>query len=301
MTKKSSLIKNKKFQYRRARIGAALIGLLCVCALSVLLSAQGILEPHPYMERGLIIHQGATATLKSDHARPLAQAIQAINEEYKWDIHYEDPPYQGNHDLADGYNPAYRAAHPGLKPFPGVNGGAFSSTYSEWPDMWTSKTHALQVLTQIVSDYNRSGNPGHFSVRSLSDGSLDVVGDGTHDDSGNVISVTPILDTPISIPLATRSFGGTIFAVMKALSARTGVTANGPAFGPTNFMMGGQYSIGGTTPAPARDFLLQLFAAEKSKFTWTLLYEPPPMPEQFLLGVRPVQRAVYDMFGHRRN
>jgi hypothetical protein len=232
-------------------------------------------------------HNGATATVRADHARPLEQAITAIDEEYGWQVQYEDPPYQGKRDLIDGYNPEYRAAHPGLKFMPVPAGGLFQSTFPEPQNTSTLRTQEEQILDKIVSDYNQSGNPGHFVVRSLPDGAFDVVGDGTHDDNGNLVPVTPILDTPISIPLATHSFGGTIQAIMNALAAKTGVSADGPAFGPTNLMMGGQVSLGGATIAPARDFLMQLLALEKTyNWRWTLLYEPPPMPDQFLLGVR---------------
>jgi hypothetical protein len=280
--------KNFRKLERRLMRWKRLIAALCAVALcGGLCAQQGILEPHKYMPEGIVEHHGATAIVRADNARPLEQAITAMCEEYGWRVHYEDPPYQGKHDLIDGFNPEYRAAHPGIKPMPAPAGGPFQSTYPEPQNTSIQRTQEEQILNKIVMDYNQSGNPGHFVLRSLPDGSFDVLGDGTHDDNGNLVPVTPILDTPISIPLATYSFGGTIQAIMKALAAKTGVSADGPAFGPTNLMMGGQVSLGGATIAPARDFLLQLLALEKAgNLRWTLLYEPPPMPDQFLLGVR---------------
>ena len=71
---------------------------------------QGVLEPHRYMERGVIEHQHGTATVKADCARPLAQAITAVREEYGWAVDYEDPPYHSKYDVMDMTNPSYRAA-----------------------------------------------------------------------------------------------------------------------------------------------------------------------------------------------
>jgi hypothetical protein len=267
-----------------------LVGVVCLLVLSIQLSAQhqqGILEPHEYMPEGLVEHQSGTATVRADHARPLEKAITALNEEYGWSVHYEDPPYQGKRDLIDGINPKYRETHPDIKPMPNPSGGPFASTYPEDAGLRGSRSEEARVLSQIVSDYNTSRNPGHFIVRTLSDDSFDIVGDGTHDDNGNVVLVSPILDTPISLPLATRSFGGTIEAIMNAVTAKTGVKAGGPVFGPSNLLMGGEVSMGSPDIAPARDFLMKLLAQESGGgWRWTLLYEPPPYPTQFLFGIR---------------
>jgi hypothetical protein len=273
-----------------------LLAVLGILLLSIQLCAQhqqGILEPHLYMPEGVVEHQSGTATVRADHARPLEKAITALNEEYGWSVHYEDPPYQGKHDLIDGINPKYRETHPDIKSMPNPSGGRFASTYPEDSSLRRSRSEEAQVLSKIISDYNKSGNPGHFVVRTLSDDSFDVVGDGTHDDNGNVIFVTPILDTPISLPLATRSFGDTIEAIMNAVTAKTGVKAGGPLFGPNNLLIGGQVSTGGPDIAPARDFLMKLLAQESDGgWRWTLLYEPPPYPTQFLFGIRQAAAPV---------
>jgi hypothetical protein len=274
-----------------------LISVLCLLVLSIRLCAQhqqGILEPHLYMPEGVVEHQSGTATVRADHARPLEKAITALNEEYGWSVHYEDPPYQGKHDLIDGINPKYRETHPEVKPMPGPSGGPFSSTFPEDASLRGSRSQEEQVLDQIVSDYNKSGNPGHFIVRTLSDDSFDIVGDGTHDDNGNVLLVPPILDTPISLPLATRSFGDTIEAIMTAVTAKSGLKAGGPLFGPNNLLDGGNVSMGGPDVAPARNFLMKLLAQESGGgWRWTLLYEPPPYPTQFLFGIRLAAPAAH--------
>ncbi len=277
-----------------------LIIILAVSVLSGGLFSQGILEPHAYMPEGIVKHNGGTATVRSDHARPLERAITAVSEEYGWDVHYEDPPYGGKYDLIDLTNPNYRAAHPDAMILPGPAGGPFESTYSEGPNTLQSRDQEELVLRKIVSDYNLSRNPGHFVVRLLSDGSFDVVGDGTHDDNGVEVPVSPILDTPISIPSATRGFGETINAIMNALSVKTGVHTGGVAFGPSNLVAGGHITMGGPGVAPAREFFLQLFSQISSKWKLVLIYEPPPRPAQYVIGLRMLTRAEYDLFGHKR-
>lgn len=269
---------------------------LGVVALCGWLVAQGILEPHAYMRHGLIEHHAGTATVKADYARPLQQAISAVREEYGWVVNYEDPPYQGSHDLIDMTNPNYRTTHPNAKVVLGPAGGPFQSTYPETPKMWSSPAAELNVLEKIVFDYNQSGNPGNFVVRELPDGSFDVVGDSIHDNAGAEVSITPVLDTPIYIPRATRSFGGAITAILNALSSKTGI-GMGEGLMPFNLLPTGHLAIGGSKTS-ARDLLMQVIDSTGSRYVWLFLYEPPE--REYLLGILPVTRAEYDAFGQRR-
>ena len=176
--------------------------------------AQGPSQPHHYMLHPTIEHHAGTATVKADYADPLGDALAAVSKEYGWLVDYEDPPYAGT-DITP-----VPSRGPGVPADQVVAGGAFQSTYTETPNMWSSRDAELDVLEKIVSDYNASGNPGDFTVRTLSDGNYDVVGVSTRDSSGAQVAVKPILDTPISVPSIPRSRAGTFGAILAALPVK---------------------------------------------------------------------------------
>jgi hypothetical protein len=228
----------------------------------------GIYVPHPYMEYAVIEHHGGTATVRADFGRPLYQAMNAVGGEYGWGaISYEDPPYESNYDLQDMTNPVYRAGHPDAPIRRGPAGRAFESTYPEDPHMWSRRDREAEVLTQIITDYNKSGNPGHFVLRALPNGSYAAVGDGIHDANGTVIPVTPFLDTPISLPAGTRSRSETVAAIMKAAGVKRGMTTGGMTMGPQSAYED-QITLGGGPEMAARELLMQVFPGQR----WVTYY-----------------------------
>jgi hypothetical protein len=282
------------------KLSITAIGLTAFCSL---LHSQGIsiYSPHPYMPEGVIQYHDGTETVRCDSPRPLLQAINAVSEEYGWDVNYEDPPYQGKHDVIDMTNPKWRETHPDAPFTPGPAGGPFQSTYPEQAYVEKSLGQEQRVLEKIVSDYNRSGNPGHFVVRVLPDGAFDVVGDGSRDDNGNEVRVTPFWDTPISIPLAPRTFDATLGAIMAALSAKTGIRAGGPGslFGPREDAGGignAGVKVGSFGTTSARDFFVQLIGQSgPTKLRWTLLYEMFPTKNEYDVGITEVRSAKSGM------
>jgi hypothetical protein len=52
-----------------------------------------------FVDAAVIQHNGNTGTLTANFPRPLAQAVEAISQEYGWTIDYEDPPYHSPFDL----------------------------------------------------------------------------------------------------------------------------------------------------------------------------------------------------------
>jgi hypothetical protein len=57
-----------------------------------------------FVDAAVIQHNGNTGTLTANFPRPLAQAVEAISQEYGWTIDYEDPPYHSPFDLVDVWN-----------------------------------------------------------------------------------------------------------------------------------------------------------------------------------------------------
>jgi hypothetical protein len=249
--------------------------------------------PHTHTMRPVIEHHAGSATVKANSARPLDEAVAAVNEEYGWVVDYEDPPYAGT-DLA--LNPSPRA---GVPPYKIVAGGTFQSTYPEAPDMWSSRAAELEVLRKIVADYNASGNPGKFTVLELPDGNFDVVGVATHDHSGAEVATVPPLNTRVSIPIAPRGFDETLRAILEA-AVQTKVFIGGPGVaGGIGSGVRGDIAVGGSN-VPARNLLMQVIRKIGGSWGWGLAYEPMPKQPVYAFGLAPARRAEYDAFGRRR-
>lgn len=263
--------------------------LIVVIACAVAALAQE--NPPHYMDRAEILRHQSSATVQADSARPLLQAVTAVREEYGWVVDYEDPPYSGTFDLT----PDASISRQGKRVFMVPSGGAFSSTYAEAPDMWSSTGEQFQVLEKILSDYNATRNPGKFVLREQVDGSYAVVGDAIENSAGGQIPVRPILDTPISLPRTTRSAAATVDLIQDALTKASGIVV-GAGIGPLNVLSQSQVTVGGNN-VPARDLLLEAIDQIKSvKLVWELLGDS----RSFYLNLLPAERAHYDVFGRRR-
>src|SRR5437870_928199 len=116
-----------------------------------------------FMREGVVIRNGDTATVKANDPRPLAQAIQAVSEEYGWVVDYEDPLYSDS-EVVDAADPKWRASHPEAPMVKGIAGGAFQCDYDERAAL-ASTPGEEATLQKLVAEYNRTANPGKFMVR----------------------------------------------------------------------------------------------------------------------------------------
>lgn len=251
--------------------------------------ARFLRAQRPFAYGGTLLHRKGSATVQATGSRPLDRALEAIRTEYGWLVDYEDPPYQGPYGLGSIPWPA----HPGLKWVVPAS-GSFSSTYPENSKTWSSPAAQQLVLQKILSDYDMSGNPGRFVVRQQSDGSMDVVGVGVRDSSGDITSLTPILDTPISIAAGTRDGMTTLSLIADAVSRASGTEVD--VGSPVNALAEASVTTAGGQ-ASARSLLLQAVDAARVKLVWELRYDP--QTKSYGLSVLLAMRAQYDAFGNR--
>lgn len=263
--------------------------LLLAALLSVLGPSGGLSVEHPFRYGGTIAHHEGSATVEASGARPMDQAVEAVSLEYGWIVDYEDPPYQSNFDVGSIPWPA----HPGLK-WAVPASGTFESTYTEGVDTWSSSAAERNVLEKIVSDYNQSGNPGKFVARELPDGSFDVIGVALRDDRGNITPISPILDTPISLPAGTYGGMTMLSLITRAVSKAAGIEVDAGA--PVNALARSSVTTGGATMS-ARSLLCQTVDAAAVKLVWELRFDP--QTKSYGLAVYPAMRAQYDAFGKR--
>ncbi|MGC1620515.1 MAG: hypothetical protein WA765_18640 [Candidatus Acidiferrum sp.] len=248
-----------------------------------------------YMERAQVRHASNSATVAANSPRPLADAIRALSEEYAWVIDFEDPPYFSNYDLVDDTAPKWRAAHPNEKGVTVIGGGSFETQFTESFDARSSIAEEEHILDTVVSDYNKSGNPGRFAVINEGDGRFAVVGTHVKDDNGKEQAVRSILDTPITVQSETRNVYETVSAILDALTAKSH-TKVGPGTMPLNALLQSRVTVGGQD-IPSRVLLQQALSAAKVKLYWLLYYDSDG--QSYALNVLPLTKAMYDASGKR--
>ncbi len=248
-----------------------------------------------YMENAEIQHLAESMTITANDARPLAQSVKGLSEEFAWVIDFEDPPYYSKYDLADDTAPEWRLAHPAANGVTVIAGGTFRTQFPTTPGAGASLTEEEQILEKVISDYNQSPNPGRFRVNNEGDGRFSIVGTGVKDESGRDQAVTPILDTPISIQEEPRDAYSAIETILNALAAKT-QTKVVPFMMPQNALAQSQVTVGGKN-VPARVLLVQTLAAAKMKLYWRLYYDHDV--KMYGFSLLPLMKANYDASGNR--
>jgi hypothetical protein len=220
---------------------------------------------------------GGIDTLSVEAPRPMATAVQKLNQTYGYRISYEDPRYVYAGDLVQ--MPAARLRVP--------KGGRFTA------EVQPSKG-AEAVLEQTIVAFT-AATPGlRFQLRK--DGAMyHVVPAGARDRNGHQIAQTSILDTAISLPAIERNAYDTIVALCRAISAASGVKVEA---GMTGFEPGASweptYSVGAAAE-PARAVLkraLDEIAKDRSLMTWTLLFGDQTTDNAYALNLFRVTRPV---------
>jgi len=248
-----------------------------------------------YRENADVRHLADSITITANDARPLAQVVTAISEEFAWIIDFEDPPYYSKYDLVDDTAPEWRAAHAVTKGVTVIAGDTFQTQFPKTSDTSASLPEKEHILEKVVSDYNQSTNPGRFIVRNEGEGRFAIVGTHVKDGNGRDQAVSSILDTPISIPEETRDAYATIETILNALTAKSRIKVI-PFTMPQGALAQSQVTVGGQN-VPARVLLLQTLSAAKLKFSWRLYYDNDVRMYGF--NLLPLVLANYDASGNR--
>lgn len=247
------------------------------------------------MKEAVVERQARSATVKANSARPLAQALAAIREEYGWQIDYEEPPYASEPDLVDVTNAQWRARNPGAPGVKGIAGGSFESEYEVSDDLETARGKE-RVLHKIVTDYNRSKNPGRFIVRAEGNGRFAIIGSfikrGSRDEA-----IIPVLDTRVSVRLEERTAEAAVSAILQAVTNRTkSKLVLGTV--PTNLFLQAKVTTGGEN-IEARALLRETLDATGRPLHWRLLYDP--FTAKYVLNVAIATKSIQDAFGQKHS
>lgn len=251
--------------------------LVIVCSLTA--RAQEASARPQYDSKADVQKTDSVVKVQVRHPRALERIVTAISEEYGWSVDFEDPPYEGSLDLVDDTGPNWRAQHPNAKGVTRIAGGEFKVEYPEGTAAMGSSSEELRILDSVLAAYHGSGNPGRFALRNEGPDRYAVTGVGIRDTTGSMKTISPILDTPVSIEAVERTSLDTVTAILRRLSETTGKQIVF-ATAPTGYLVNTRVTVGGDL-IPARDLLVQALSASKKKLVWRLLYDAD-VPSYFL-------------------
>lgn len=287
----------KSMTQRLSRINGHILWIALAVSSAIALQAQDLPatpKDRPPHERADITHSGGTVESSANNGRPLGETVLALSEEYGWQVDYEDPVYDPGSEIVDADDPATRALHPDRRIMI-PNGGIFHARYAE-PTGSNRELSELHVLQAVVAAYNQTDNPGRFFLENEPSGRIAVVG------VSKSVGMTPehqddtFLSTKISLPIAKRTLGETVEAILDAVIERTRIRAQ-IGTGPTpRVMQGDVVTVGGSNVA-ARDLLRQSLDQTGRTWLWSMLYEPTY--GTYFFNIRGVTVAVVDSNGRR--
>lgn len=227
-----------------------------ILLVSLRVSSQAAPPREAYLKEATISEHAGTVRVVANSPRPLEQVLDALQRKYGWVVNYEDPQYVATEDYVEKADAEHSK----------VPGGRNFSV--EFP----TGSAEEKVLRLIVDAYNKTGNPGHFEVRQLADGSLDVVGTEAHDEKGKMLAQQIPLDLSVTLPAEERPVNETVDRICEEVTKQLHFDFN-LGISPRSFLLRTTAKIGGANK-PAREFLTQSLTATHQRLYWRLLFDP---------------------------
>ena len=218
-----------------------------------------------------LVQHSNQASVNVNDPRPLAAAIQVLENRYGWVITYEDPPYVHPSEISD-VTLAVRKDYAPTKPKVLIPlGGSFDFSYPV-PSTAGDPDEA-GVLATMLDAYRGSGHPGVFGLES-SGSVVHIVPLMSRNSQDTLEKRTSLLDTRIDLPARERTAFEMIDGVLTAVTAARGVKV-GIGTVPMNALLltHVQGAVKGET---ARAALLRTLETTKLKLSWRLLCDPGP-------------------------
>ena len=233
------------------------VKLTTLLGIFVALSALSQTTNGSYLKQATVSQEGGTIHVNAKSPRPLAQALEALQQKFGWNVDYEDPQYTAAADVVDA---------PKGSPMPKLPAGAAFSV--QFP---ANLSDEEKVLRAVVDSYNQSKNPGQFELRHT-DANFYVVGNAAHDDKGALAKQAVLLDATVTLATEERTVTATVNLICEQLAAQSGTPVT-LGVTPRRPMDRNSVKLGGTKVS-ARDLLAQALHATHQNLYWHLLYDP---------------------------
>ncbi|MCZ7593250.1 MAG: hypothetical protein M5U15_14420 [Kiritimatiellae bacterium] len=154
---------------------------------------------------------------------PLEWVAWLLGCRYGVGISYEGPVFEHPDDLVD----IARMSRPTLDALTNCTPSSdIASRYCYFPARFTvdpatgEPTNILTAIREIVTEYNKSDNPGRFTVIETVAGPC-IVGTSVKSRTGEWKEVQPLLSQPISVSVSNATNIKALEAVLKAVQAQT--------------------------------------------------------------------------------
>lgn len=227
-----------------------------IFSLSLRMFSQTASPREAYRQDATVSENAGAVHISADSPRPLEQVLDALQRKYGWVVNYEDPQYVATSDYVENAGGEHSRLPAGR-------------TFSiEFP----TGTPEEKVLRLIVDAYDKSGNPGHFEMRQLADGSFDIVGTEAHDEKGKMSPQPVPLDLSVTLSADERPVNETVDQICQEVTKQLHFDFN-LGISPRSFLLRATAKIGGTNKS-AREFLTQSLTATHQRVYWRLLFDP---------------------------
>jgi hypothetical protein len=204
-------------------------------------------------------------------SRPLALALEVLEQRHGIPISYEDPKYVNRADLED-VTVKDASAH-GTSTGPRVvipRPGRIRATY-ELAVEPAGVADVEAAVQSVIEAHLNAGNPGIFRFARVG-ASLEVIAAGVRDESGGITSARSVLDSRISFPEERRTALECLNQIVDDIGQATGERIMIGAV-PTNALVEVRTNMH-ASDSVARDVLSQLMMETGQKMSWQVFYDP---------------------------
>jgi hypothetical protein len=237
----------------------------------VLFAACAFLAVSPCIEVAAQTTPQTTEVISVNDPRPIAMALEALEQKHRLAITYEDPEYTHLLDMQD----VTASVRTDGRSFPrviGPRGGAFQFKYLT--DSGKPQEDTKSLIRRMLSEYASVGGAVFDVEERATEGGTEwhVIPVKVRNKEGQFVQQTALLDNKVSIPLEKRSAIHTLSLVCDELSR---VSGHHVVLGtvPQNPLYAYRVEMGATSE-PARDVLAGVLKQLHVDMVWQLFYDP---------------------------
>ena len=286
---------------QRHKANREVIACLLLRAKALLLSATiAAMLPSSSFAQAKTFTSGANDSLAISSGRPLSEVSRLLESRFGTPVTYEDPVlWIWSGDISPGEN-GWRGMIPKIR----------TLTLSAKLNPLLNKNLDFLLLGKIVDAYNGQTDGTRFRVSSSRWG-LHIAPIQAHNSSGQLVTIKPIMDYRITIPVASRVPYMHFRTICEALTKSSGISIKEAApwmdqyFAPNGLIPPraremtpkeeNQASITwGCKGMTAREAINSMIENSATTLTWHLLCSADPKEQDCRLNLHPIQIMVGD-------